>query len=345
MNAASKGATFVYAAASLAFALIGPAAARALVAVLLVSGTVLVAWSSQHRDVLLGQVVETVTDDQGRVFAAVRPLPGGDEVGLVIPTVTGSDAATPFAGDLVLAFRSGSKPTGVFEAGHAAILPASTAIAAYEDFDLAGTIARTNDLGIALSAILIVLFAVVLLRVGIGLLFAPIALGTIWLLLGYNAGSWALAPIPAAMIEPLTLCAGAVGGVLAFKSTLRDPTRLGLRIAAAALVVPLMAVAGATGLVPAALGQGLPLLAPMLAAMFWPIVVPVLAATMLVRQGLELDLAMTGAVFLGLLLLRWPVFARFAGRTGATTSSPVQLSPDATGEISLDALLRGRKET
>lgn len=343
----TKGATFIYAAASLAFTLIPPAIARLMVAGLMLTAIAMVWWTQQQEIVLLGLLADIGDTSADPVFAAVRPLGFGDPGLLWIPSDQLAAVVSPAVGDLVLAF-GGQDPSaaatlgvdGVFVADTVYLMPTSMVFEAYAQLDLRGTIAETNDLGIVLMGILVVLFAGLALRVGIAVAFAPIALLAVWLLMTWNVESWAMAPVPMSMIIPLTWCAATVGAVLAFKSTLKDPSGLGLRIAALVLAAPLAVAMEMADLLPTPLNW---VIVP--AGLIWPVLVPTLAAALLIRDGLDLDLPTTLAVAAGLLLLRWPLLKRAGTAVGAAPTRPFTPEPDHTGAISLDSLLRSGKET
>ncbi len=337
-----KPATFVYAAASLAFALVPPALARFLVFAILVLGSALVIWIWRDPGFVFGVVDRT---DNAVAFAAVRPLPTGETIALrLFEPLAGTGEGGIRAADLVFA-KGESKPvvgipglnaSSFFAAETAARLPVSTLLEVRNDPGVIGPIKRMNAIGVIGIALGLTLFAHFALRLGAAAIFGAIA--TVFGFLALHVVQWTgTIPIPTAVIEPATFSGGAVALVMAFKAMLRDPWLMGHRIAAVLLALPLMVVTTQTGLLPEMLAWTLPVF-----ALVWPVVVPVAAAALLLRSGFDLDTAQTVLAVAGLLVLRWPPLKRLVRARRLSPGHGPALTPDERGEIDIDRILAGK---
>jgi hypothetical protein len=330
-----------YLVASLTFTLLPPRIARVLVlAVALLCGG-LAYWVGHSDNVVFGQATEVLPlVASNRTLVAVTQLSRNPEALLVPDAAGGADIQ---ADDIVLAYGADRNLAGAgrfFDVGQLGVLPVSQYRAIVADIWGKARVTRTNPIGIALAASLIVLFAGLLLRLGAAAILGPVTGLATFVLLQINIRE-VIVPIPSEQTDTLLVAGAVIGAVIGFKALIGDPYRLGERVVAVIFALPLVHLVVAelpdAGVLPWSL-VALAALAPM--------ATPILAALLMVIHGLALDGTETFVVLVAMIGVRLLAFHRQSRPRAATASAPETFTPqtDERGAFDLAQIFQTNQD-
>lgn len=332
---------FVFALASLTFAFIPARAARLLVLSAAVLGAAGFYWIHVAPDMVVG-IVDAVRPPN-RLDAwlmAVTP-PFSDQIGVAIPPGL-ADGPPAAPRDFVIAFGEplqarGAAPSGLLRVDRIGVLPLSDVLAFIEAPGNLDWISNPNRWGVIVLAALIALFARALLRVGAGAALAAGFTVLSFIALHLNAREGFL-PMPEPFFPGLILAGGIIGAVVGYKASLEDRTRLGERLAAVLLAVPLQMIAATSGYVPGSVSY-----ATYAVALLTPTVVPVAYAALLLAWGLQLGPLEGIGALTGMLAVRFLFHGDAARPLPAALEPRVMPRTDERGRFDLDDFINEKE--